>query len=58
MYKGYPQPFRTWLMILSALIVALFIVQIVWGGGWVLFGILVGLVAIEIGIARYARRQS
>jgi hypothetical protein len=45
-------------MILSALIVALFIVQIVWGGGWVLFGILVGLVAIEIGIARYARRQS
>jgi hypothetical protein len=58
MYKGYPQPFRTWLMILSALIVALFIVQIVWGGGWVVFGILVGLVAIEIGIARYARRQS
>ena len=58
MYKGYPQPFRTWLMTLSALIVALFIVQIVWGGGWVLFGILVGLVAIEIGVARYARKQS
>ena len=58
MYRGYPQPFRTWLMILSALIVALFIVQIVWGGGWVVFGILVGLVAIEIGVARYARKQS
>ena len=58
MYRGYPQPFRTWLMILSALIVALFIVQIIWGGGWVVFGILVGLVAIEIGVARYARKQS
>jgi uncharacterized membrane protein YjjP (DUF1212 family) len=58
MYKGYPQPFRTWLLILSAVIVALFIVQIVDGGGWVVFGIIVGLLAIQIGLARYARRQS
>jgi hypothetical protein len=58
MYKGYPQPWRTWILILSAVIVALFIVQIVDGGGWVLFGIIAGLLAIQVGLMRHARRQS
>ena len=31
LYKGYPQPWRTWLLILTALIVALIIVQFVTG---------------------------
>lgn len=58
MYKGYPQPFRTWLLILSALIVALFIVQIVASTGWALVVVIFALVAIQIALARYARKQS
>jgi uncharacterized membrane protein len=57
MYKGYPQPWRTWLLILSALIVALFIVQIVTDGFWVLFVVILVLLAIQIALGRYARRQ-
>lgn len=58
MYKGYPQPFRTWLLILSALIVALFIVQIVASTGWALVVVIFALIAIQIALARYARKQS
>ena len=58
LYKGYPQPWRTWLLILTALIVALFIVQIATSTGWVLIVVLFALIAIQFGLARYARRQS
>jgi len=34
MYKGYPQPFRTWLLILTALIFAVIIVQFVASVSW------------------------
>jgi Flp pilus assembly protein TadB len=58
MYKGYPQPWRTWLLVLSALIFALIIVQLVTGGVWVLFVLVLVLVAVWYGLANYARRQS
>jgi energy-coupling factor transporter transmembrane protein EcfT len=58
LYKGYPQPWRTWLLILTALIVALLIVQIVTDTGWVLIVVIFALIAIQFGLARYARRQS
>ena len=58
MYKGYPQPWRTWLLGLTALIVALFILQIVTDGFWVLFVVILVLLVIQIALARYARRQS
>jgi hypothetical protein len=58
MYKGYPQPFRTWLLILSPLIVALFIVQIVASTGWAPVVVIFALIAIQIALARYARKQS
>ena len=57
MYKGYPQPWRTWLMVLTALIVAVIIVQVTTGGSWVLLVVVLALVAIQYGLARYARRQ-
>jgi hypothetical protein len=56
MYKGYPQPWRTWLLILTALIFALIIVQFVASVGW-LFIVVLALIAIQYGLARYARRQ-
>lgn len=58
MYKGYPQPWRTWLLILSALVFALIIVQLVTGGSWVLFVVVLLLIAIQFGLARYARSQA
>ena len=58
MYKGYPQPWRTWLLILSALIVVLVLVQIITSTGWALIVVLFALVGIQFALARYARRQS
>ncbi|HEY6638333.1 MAG TPA: hypothetical protein VIZ61_11680 [Solirubrobacterales bacterium] len=58
MYKGYPQPWRTWLLVLTALIFALIVVQLVTGGFWALFVLVLVLVAVQYGLARYARRQS
>jgi hypothetical protein len=57
MYQGYPQPWRTWLLILTALIFALIIVQFVASVSW-LFVVVLALIAIQFGLARYARRQS
>ena len=57
LYKGYPQPWRTWLLILTALIFALIIVQFVASVGW-LFVVVLALIAIQYGLSRYARRQS
>jgi energy-coupling factor transporter transmembrane protein EcfT len=57
MFKGYPQPWRTWLLILSALIIAVIIVQLATSTGWVLVMVLAALVAVQFGLARYARRQ-
>jgi hypothetical protein len=57
MYKGYPQPWRTWLLILTALIVAVIVVQLVTSIGWPLIVVLAALVAIQYGLGRYARRQ-
>ena len=58
MYKGYPQPFRTWLLILSALIFALIIVHLVTGGSWVLFVVVAALILGQYALGRYARKQS
>ncbi len=57
LYKGFPQPWRRWLLSLTGLILALIIVQFVIGGGWAIFGVVLGLIAIQVGLARYARRQ-
>jgi uncharacterized membrane protein YjjP (DUF1212 family) len=57
MYKGYPQPWRTWLMVLTALIVAVIIAQLLTGGSWVFLVLVIALVAIQYALARYARRQ-
>ena len=56
LYKGYPQPWRTWLLILTALIFALIIVQFVASVGW-LFIVVLALIGLQYGPARYARRQ-
>jgi hypothetical protein len=58
MYRGYPQPWRTWLMVLTALIVAVIIVQLLTGGSWVLLVIVLALVTVQYALARFARRQS
>jgi hypothetical protein len=34
------------------------IVQLVTGGSWVLFVVVLALIAIQYGLSRYARRQS
>jgi hypothetical protein len=57
LYNGYPQPWRTWLLILTALIFGLIIVQFVASVGW-LFVVVLALIAIQFALARYARRQS
>lgn len=57
LYKGFPQPWRGWLLALSAVIFALIIVQFAVGGSWPIFVIVLVLIAIQIGLARYARRQ-
>ena len=57
LYKGFPQPWRGWLLALSAVIFALIIVQFAVGGSWPLFGIVLVLIAIQFALARYARRQ-
>ena len=58
-WKGYPQPWRGWLQALTALIVALIIVQFATSSdSWVFSGVVLALIAIEFGLALYARRQS
>ena len=57
LYKGFPQPWRGWLLALTALIFALIILQFVIGGGLVVFGVVLALIALQYGLARYARRQ-
>ena len=58
-WRGYPQPWRGWLQALTALIVALIIVQwVTRPSSWVLFGVVLGLIAIQLGLALYARNQS
>ena len=57
LFKGYPQPWRTWLLILTALIFALIIVQFVASVDW-LFVVVLALIAIQWGLMSYARRQS
>ena len=57
LYKGFPQPWRGLLLALTALIFALIILQFVIGGGLVLFGVVLVLIALQFGLARYARRQ-
>jgi hypothetical protein len=56
-YKGFPQPWRGWLLALLALIFGLIIIQWVVGSSWVLFGVVLVLIGIQFGLARYARRQ-
>ena len=57
LYKGFPQPWRGLLLALTALIFALIILQFVIGGGLVLFGVVLVLIALQFGLPRYARRQ-
>jgi hypothetical protein len=56
-YADFPEPWRKWLQVLILVIVGLIVLQVVIGGGWVLFGIVLGLIAVEVALARYARRQ-
>ena len=58
LWKGYPQPWRGWLSAVTVLIFALIIVQFVTGGSWVLFGVILALIAGQYGLARYARGKS
>ena len=57
LYKGFPQPWRGLLLALSALIFALIIIQLVVGGSWAIFGIVLVLIAIQWWLSRYARKQ-
>jgi hypothetical protein len=57
LYKGFPQPWRGWLLALTALIFALIIAQFLIGGSYLIFGIVLVLIAIQFGLSRYARRQ-
>ena len=58
-WKGYPQPWRGWLQALTALIVALIIVQwVTTPSSWALFGVVLALIAIQLGLALYARGKS
>jgi hypothetical protein len=57
LYKGYPQPWRGWLLALSGVIFALIVVQFAVEGSLVIFLVVLGLIAVQIGLARYARRQ-
>ena len=43
---------------MTVLIFALIIVQFVTGGSWVLFGVILALIAGQYGLARYARGKS
>ena len=56
LYKGYPQPWRTWLLVLTALIFAVIIVQWVTSTGELIV-VVFALIAIQIWLSRYARRQ-
>ncbi|HEY6637273.1 MAG TPA: hypothetical protein VIZ61_06280 [Solirubrobacterales bacterium] len=56
-YKGFPQPWRGWLLALLALVFGLIIIQWVVGGSWVLFGVVLVLIAFQFGLTRYARRH-
>jgi hypothetical protein len=47
-----------WLLVLSALIFARIIVQLVTGGVWVLFVLVLVRVTVWYGLAHYPRRQS
>ena len=57
MYAGYPQPWRGWLLALTALIFALIIVQLVAGGSSALFVVIIVLIAIQFGLTQYVRRR-
>ena len=57
LFKGFPQPWRGWLLALSALIFALIILQFVIGGSYLLFGVVLALVAFQYWLSRRARRQ-
>ncbi|MGE5746975.1 MAG: hypothetical protein ACM33U_06930 [Solirubrobacterales bacterium] len=57
LFKGFPQPWRGWLLAVTALIFALIILQFVIGGSYLIFGIVLVLIAIQYGLSRYARRQ-
>ena len=57
LFKGFPQPWRGWLLAVTALIFALIIVQLVIGGGYLIFGIVLVLIAIQYGLSRYARSR-
>jgi hypothetical protein len=56
-YTGYPQPWRRWLLALTALIFALIILQFVVADSSVLFVVVLVLIAIQVGLSLYARRQ-
>jgi hypothetical protein len=56
-YREFPQPWRGWLQALTALIFALIILQFIVGLGWVIFGVVLALIAIQFALARYARKQ-
>jgi hypothetical protein len=58
MYNGYPQPWRAWLVGLTVAIFALIILQFIVGLGWVIFGLVLALIAIQVGLGYYARRQT
>ena len=57
LYKGLPQPWRGWVLALSALIAVLFIIEIAVGWSWVLFGGIVVLVGLEWWLVSYAKKQ-
>ena len=57
MYAGYPQPWRGWLLALTALIFALIIAQFVIGGSTALFVVVLVLIAIQLGLIQYARKR-
>ncbi len=56
MFKGFPQPWRGWLLALTALIFALVVVQF-FTRGWVIAVVVLALIAIQVALTYYARRQ-
>jgi len=57
LYKGLPQPWRGWALVLSAVIAALFILEIVVGFSWVLFAGIVVLVGLDWWLVVHAKKQ-
>ena len=58
LYKGLPQPWRGWVLALSVVIAALFILEIVVGFSWVLLGGIVVLIGLEWWLVSYAKRHA